>query len=854
MTTEAKTAPLPTILFNKAAYTNGDDVILNISNKTDKITSVTVSHLGTEIQKLDHLDATSVKLSSDIFSPNSGYVVKVETVDNTGNHTSKTLGLSVEDDWTVFPRYGVVAGSNDNSAERNNSMTNDQLAGYQNNIEQLAQMHINNYFFYDVYDTTSNPFPNVNSFKQEWATWAVDNGQPNPPQIDTLLIKNLVNKIHEKGGSAMLYNMLNAASNDELDNPAIKNILNNVKLYNAQEHSNFGKAGAETKTSVQQFVDPADKSWQNYIVNTMIKALKTGGFDGWQADTMGDNLVYKIQNGQKTENFRMSDGYDDLSAAAAEKLHDYGQTYMINDISTGRADVLSTTGMDVPYSEIWPRDFKDTAGNTHYENHNYAELKRLVGRLYDYNHISPIIAAYTQKGTHPEDHSSELNPDNELLVDAVIAASGGYHMTVAALNNHPDKNAHGFGILQDPYYPAQTLKTNETLAKSEFNYQQFITAYEELLRGEGLVELKDSHASIVASDGYDMTSTSGEGGKVYTWTKATADGGRVVQLINLAGLDKDTNWNSSNHHTLKLDNPKVRIPFDMEISAEQAEQAIVQLASPDSDDISMHTLESSVIYENGKPVALEVTVPSLDVWDMLYVSNLGQASVSQTFADGKTTFNGTHADDHIKGTESEDIIYGNRGNDEIHGGSGNDKLSGGTGDDVINGDAGSDILYGGGGNDHLNGGLDNDTLYGGAGNDTLLGEAGNDILHGGAGNDTLFGGLGDDILRGEAGNDTYVFNRGEGHDTIFNHHGTNAIQFGAGISLSDLSLETVNEQDGTTWNITIRGENNHNDLITIDHQYSDIHTDAQGQKIPSVSEFRFDEGTFNIDQLMHILG
>ncbi len=145
MTTEAKTAPLPTILFNKAAYTNGDDVILNISNATDKITSVTVSHLGTEIQKLDHLNSTSVKLSSDIFSPNSGYVVKVETIDNTGNHTSKTLGLSVEDDWTVFPRYGVVAGSNDNSAERNNSMTNDQLAGYQNNIEQLAQMHINNY-------------------------------------------------------------------------------------------------------------------------------------------------------------------------------------------------------------------------------------------------------------------------------------------------------------------------------------------------------------------------------------------------------------------------------------------------------------------------------------------------------------------------------------------------------------------------------------------------------------------------------------------------------------------------------------------------------------------------------------
>ena len=144
------------------------------------------------------------------------------------------------------------------------------------------------------------------------------------------------------------------------------------------------------------------------------------------------------------------------------------------------------------------------------------------------------------------------------------------------------------------------------------------------------------------------------------------------------------------------------------------------------------------------------------------------------------------------------------------------------------------------------------TLYGGAGNDTLLGEAGNDILHGGAGNDTLFGGLGDDILCGEAGNDTYVFNRGEGHDTIFDHHSTNAIHSALAFPSSDLSLETVNEKTARTSpfvakTITTTSSPSTTNMRTF------IPT-PKVKKIPSVSEFRFDEGTFNIDQLMHILG
>ncbi|CUJ13903.1 Hint domain-containing protein [Cognatishimia activa] len=72
-------------------------------------------------------------------------------------------------------------------------------------------------------------------------------------------------------------------------------------------------------------------------------------------------------------------------------------------------------------------------------------------------------------------------------------------------------------------------------------------------------------------------------------------------------------------------------------------------------------------------------------------------------------------------------------------------------------DSNNDEIAAGGGNDSVLAGLGDDTIRGDAGDDTLLGEAGNDILDGGVGDDSLVGG---------AGNDTFVYQPGDGHDTI----------------------------------------------------------------------------------------
>ena len=70
------------------------------------------------------------------------------------------------------------------------------------------------------------------------------------------------------------------------------------------------------------------------------------------------------------------------------------------------------------------------------------------------------------------------------------------------------------------------------------------------------------------------------------------------------------------------------------------------------------------------------------------------------------------------------------------------------------------LIKGGDGNDTLSGNDNDDTIEGGKGKDCIIGGDGDDSLLGGAGNDTLIGGDGADI---------FVYNKGDGNDTIVDY-------------------------------------------------------------------------------------
>lgn len=118
--------------------------------------------------------------------------------------------------------------------------------------------------------------------------------------------------------------------------------------------------------------------------------------------------------------------------------------------------------------------------------------------------------------------------------------------------------------------------------------------------------------------------------------------------------------------------------------------------------------------------------------------------------------------------------------------------------------AGSTVL----GNSNANsivGAGGSDQLYGLAGNDTLYANGSSDTLDGGAGDDTLavtgsqyvsgttfIGGNGNDTITGAYWNNTYVFNLGDGQDTVNNYNAgysgyTDVLKFGAGIAATDVT-------------------------------------------------------------------
>ncbi|CAH7021049.1 putative Serralysin [Vibrio chagasii] len=169
------------------------------------------------------------------------------------------------------------------------------------------------------------------------------------------------------------------------------------------------------------------------------------------------------------------------------------------------------------------------------------------------------------------------------------------------------------------------------------------------------------------------------------------------------------------------------------------------------------------------------------------------------------------------GSEQADEILGTGYSEEVHGKGG---------DDAIHGRNGADRLYGEAGNDTITAGYyGNSTLDGGAGDDTLsvtaVTSTSSTVRNNANGaSHTFIGGQGNDRLVGGLGADRYVFNRGDGHDTIRDKDwwisgSKDRIELGEGITQSDLSIR----HEGDHLVLLIGGAES-GDSITIESAYS----------------------------------
>jgi Ca2+-binding RTX toxin-like protein len=165
------------------------------------------------------------------------------------------------------------------------------------------------------------------------------------------------------------------------------------------------------------------------------------------------------------------------------------------------------------------------------------------------------------------------------------------------------------------------------------------------------------------------------------------------------------------------------------------------------------------------------------------------------------------------GNELDNALFGNLEANVLDGASGADQMSGAQGDDryIVDNALDTVIEQAGQGNDTVYASVnyttaanvENLVLTGNAVaasgnelNNVVIGNAVGNSLSGGSGNDLLAGWLGNDNLDGGSGNDSYLYNQGDGRDSIVDASGTDAVRFGAGITLDSLAAReyTLNGQ------------------------------------------------------------
>ena len=662
----------------KAAYSKTDGDInysVVVSNPTAETKTMTVNltlQHASEIIGQDNVDLTlaagaSAKVSnltvaSEWLTNNTGYLVTISVNDKSGSTlSSKRAGLSVEDDWTVFPRYGIVAGSPTNQ----NSILVKNLEAYRKELELMKSMNINSYFFYDAYNEATDPFPEgVDSFVQKWNTWS-------HTQVDTKAVKELVDQVHKSGAVAMLYNMISADSNPK--NPALPLVALAYNFYDS-----FGKKGEPMTYTIgdnptQVYYDPANPDWQKYIAGVMKSAMDRMGFDGWQGDTIGDNRVTDYEHRNSTDeadSHMMSDSYASFINAMKDLI---GEKYYItiNDVNGGNDDKLAKARQDVVYNELWTNGGSVIPGRMQVA---YGDLKARIDMVRNKTGKSLIVGAYMEEPgidyTVPGGKATNgagkdalagkpLQADATLLVDATVAAAGGYHMSIAALAN---ANA-ALNVLQSAYYPTQYLSVAKDTIRKLYNYQQFITAYENLLRGEGVtnstqsVSTKNASGEILSKDALGVT-----GDQVWTFAKS-GKGFSTVQMINMMGIN--AGWhNEEGYADNKTPDAQENLTVRLSLAGKTAQEAAkiadqVYVTSPDDwATSSMKKAQASLeTDDNGQPV-LVISVPKLTLWNMLYIKEDTRATpVAPVILKSVTNQAGKKADNTVTAEASSETAH-----------------------------------------------------------------------------------------------------------------------------------------------------------------------------------------------------
>lgn len=490
--------------------------------------------------------------------------------------------------WVDIPRYGFLSDF-------------DPSRGRLSPISDLLPYHITGLQFYDWMYRHQQYLPPAPVFMD-----------PLRRRLSLKVVESRIQDAHKAGMAAMAYTAIYAASPD---------------FY--QQHPDWALyKGPFTPWAFGDdflyIMNPARTSpWHDWIID-QYKQVVAWGFDGIHADQYGDP-----KNGFTTE-LAEATSFIDLGPAIRDLLTDAKEALTGLDVSgrdpgTGGDPALifnavndwptpqvAASRVDALYVEVWP------------PNDTYADVNRIVTEGLRLGKGRPqIIAAYLDPA----------NVSGVLLLDAVIFASGGYHIELGEFNR----------MLADPYFPKHQ-PVREELTDALRRYYDFIVRYRTLLYGEPPaictgMEGGTQSQPAVRSTAKPATGTDGTAGGFPGRVKVLAEGVRagstfaagevtaltrlvaghpVLHFINLKGVST-SRWREAKETPQPVDNLEVRF-YPTGWSAERSsELPRFFWASPDGDGRPHELPATTGRDEAGQFIS--VRVPSVRFWTMVWMES-----------------------------------------------------------------------------------------------------------------------------------------------------------------------------------------------------------------------------------------
>ena len=490
-----------------------------------------------------------------------GYMVEVyRQRDEKTDLVLGTIAVDVSSDWTMFPRYGFIG-----------DFGKDKLADgvIEAEMEFLNRCHINGVQFYDWHNKHHWPLGGTMEKLDEVYKDIANR------DVYNAAVKKYIDVQHGYGMKAMFYNLAFGV----LDDARADGVKEEWNLYKkpGREDQDAHTLPGGWKSSIY-LVDPGNAEWQDYLIERNKEVYHHLDFDGFHIDQLGSRGTRYDWNGKQVD---LPVGYASF-INAMKKAHP-DKRLVFNAVSSYGSNRIAGTGnVDFCYNEVWGSEdqFKDL----------YTIIK--TNDMNSNHNLKSVLAAYMNY----ECSGRDFNIPGVLLTDAVIFALGGAHLE---LGDH---------LLCREYFPSQDVKMSPALRTLMVRYYDFMTAYQNLLRGasskaEIQVEVLSEATRKVPFNNWPPKEES-----VTTYSKKIGDR-TVINFLNFRTVD-NLSWRDlkgTRPAPAKVIKSPVRIKYD-------AKATKVWAASPDQHAGAAQEL--AFTQENGY---ISVVLPSLEYWTMLVI-------------------------------------------------------------------------------------------------------------------------------------------------------------------------------------------------------------------------------------------